>query len=245
MRASQGGYDETSLASLSPADYRAWAAGEDRHRRLREHKCRSRFVTAPYGLTDDLLGAMASLARALTLLAEAGSASACRCGEQNAVRADIRIRPSRVLARPSRMNVLHDRVAQRSGRGVLGMVESTAAYRRSAVVPARRKVTAAVSISCQAAHARCMAAMDSHELTGHKQALLPSTDGALVLCVCTTTRSRTWEAIFARGSGLRGLADRVSFGCRFDGWDEVMDKDCGRCPSSRSTPPRDSIRSAI
>jgi radical SAM-linked protein len=72
------------------------------------------------------------------------------------------------------------------------------------------------------------AGMDSHELTGHKQELLAEHGRRLRVAVRMHDNTQSHlEAIFARGD--RACADLLErafrLGCRFDGWDEVMDKD--------------------
>jgi radical SAM family uncharacterized protein/radical SAM-linked protein len=231
----KGGYDETSLASLSPADYSCvsplvkTAIG-----RLREHKV-SLSVSSlrAYGLTDDLLGAMASLGMSgLTFSPEAGTQRMRDVVSKNVSEADIQESAHRVFSRGHQRMKLYFMIGlpSETDEDVLGIVEATARvqeigrrYLRGA------KVTAAVSVFVPKPHTPLQwAAMDSHELTAHKQELLAEHGRRLRVAVRVHDNTQSHlEAIFARGD--RACADLLErafrLGCRFDGWDEVMDKD--------------------
>ena len=90
-------------------------------------------------------------------------------------------------------------------------------------------MTAAVSIFVPKPHTPLQwAAMDSHELTAHKQALLAEHGRRLRVAVRMHDNTQSHlEAIFARGD--RACADLLErafrLGCRFDGWDEVLRAD--------------------
>jgi len=113
---------------------------------------------------------------------------------------------------------------------VIGIVETTARvqeigrrYLRGA------KVTAAVSVFVPKPHTPLQwAAMDSRELTAHKQALLAEHARRLrvVVRMHDNTQSHL-EAIFARGD--RACADLLErafrLGCRFAGWDDALRAD--------------------
>ncbi|MGB8295022.1 MAG: TIGR03960 family B12-binding radical SAM protein [Polyangia bacterium] len=231
----KGGYDETSLASLSPADYSCvsplvkTAIG-----RLREHKV-SLSVSSlrAYGLSDDLLGAMASLGMSgLTFSPEAGTQRMRDVVSKNVSEADILESAHRVFSRGHQRMKLYFMIGlpSETDEDVVGIVETTARvqeigrrYLRGA------KVTAAVSVFVPKPHTPLQwAAMDSHELTAHKQELLAEHGRRLRVAVRMHDNTQSHlEAIFARGD--RACADLLErafrLGCRFDGWDEVVRKD--------------------
>jgi radical SAM family uncharacterized protein/radical SAM-linked protein len=231
----KGGYDETSLASLSPADYSCVsplvkiAVG-----RLRERKV-SLSVSSlrAYGLGDDLLGEMASLGMSgLTFSPEAGTQRMRDVVSKNVSEADILESAHRVFSRGQQRMKLYFMIGlpSETDADVLGIVETAARvqevgrrYLRAA------KVTAAVSIFVPKPHTPLQwAAMDSRELTAHKQALLAEHGRRLGVAVKMHDNTQSHlEAIFARGD--RACADLLErafrLGCRFDGWDEVLRKD--------------------
>ena len=231
----KGGYDETSLASLSPADYSCvsplmkTAIG-----RLRERKV-SLSVSSlrAYGLHDDLLGEMASLGMpGLTFSPEAGTQRMRDVVSKNVSEADILESAHRVFSRGQQRMKLYFMIGlpSETDEDVLGIVETAARvqeigrrYLRGA------KVTAAVSIFVPKPHTPLQwAAMDSRELTAHKQALLDERGRRLGVTVKMHDNTQSHlEAIFARGD--RACADLLErafrLGCRFDGWDEVLRKD--------------------
>ena len=231
----KGGYDETSLASLSPADYSCvsplvkTAIG-----RLRDQKV-SLSVSSlrAYGLSDDLLGAMASLGMSgLTFSPEAGTQRMRDVVSKNVSEADILESAHRVFSRGHQRMKLYFMIGlpSETDEDVVGIVETAARvqeigrrYLRGA------KVTAAVSVFVPKPHTPLQwAAMDSHEMTAHKQVLLADRGRRLRVTVKMHDNTQSHlEAIFARGD--RACADLLErafrLGCRFDGWDEVLRKD--------------------
>jgi len=231
----KGGYDETSLASLSPADYSCVAPlVKTAIGRLREHKV-SLSVSSlrAYGLSDDLLGAMASLGMSgLTFSPEAGTQRMRDVVSKNVSEADILESAHRVFSRGHQRMKLYFMIGlpSETDEDVVGIVETTARvqeigrrYLRGA------KVTAAVSVFVPKPHTPLQwAGMDSHELTAHKQEILIEHGRRLRVAVRMHDNAQSHlEAIFARGD--RACADLLErafrLGCRFDGWDEVIDKD--------------------
>ena len=231
----KGGYDETSLASLSPADYSCvsplvkTAIG-----RLREQKV-SLSVSSlrAYGLSDDLLGAMASLGMSgLTFSPEAGTQRMRDVVSKNVSEADILESAHRVFSRGHQRMKLYFMIGlpSETDQDVVGIVETAARvqeigrrYLRGA------KVTAAVSVFVPKPHTPLQwAAMDSREMTACKQELLAEHGRRLRVAVKMHDNTQSHlEALFARGD--RACADLLErafrLGCRFDGWDEVLRKD--------------------
>jgi radical SAM family uncharacterized protein/radical SAM-linked protein len=231
----KGGYDETSLASLSPADYSCvsplvkTAIG-----RLREQRA-SLSVSSlrAYGLGDDLLGEMASLGMSgLTFSPEAGTQRMRDVVSKNVSEADILESAHRVFSRGQQRMKLYFMIGlpSETDEDVVGIVETTARvqeigrrYLRGA------KVTAAVSVFVPKPHTPLQwAAMDSRALTAHKQALLAEHGRRLRVAVRMHDNTQSHlEAIFARGD--RACADLLErafrLGCRFDGWDDALRAD--------------------
>jgi radical SAM family uncharacterized protein/radical SAM-linked protein len=231
----KGGYDETSLASLSPADYSCVsplvkaATGKLRDRKVSLSVSSLR----AYGLGDDLLGEMASLGMSgLTFSPEAGTQRMRDVVSKNVSEADILESAHRVFSRGHQRMKLYFMIGlpSETDDDVIGIVETTARvqeigrrYLRGA------KVTAAVSVFVPKPHTPLQwAAMDSRELTAHKQALLAEHGRRLrvVVRMHDNTQSHL-EAIFARGD--RACADLLErafrLGCRFDGWDDALRAD--------------------
>ncbi len=228
----KGGYDETSLASLSPADYSCvsplvkTAIG-----RLRERKV-SLSVSSlrAYGLSDDLLREMASLGMSgLTFSPEAGTQRMRDVVSKNVSEADILESAHRVFSRGQQRMKLYFMIGlpSETDADVIGIVETTARvqeigrrYLRGA------KVTAAVSVFVPKPHTPLQwAAMDSRELTAHKQALLEEHGRRLRVSVRMHDNTQSHlEAIFARGDrACAALLERAfRLGCRFDGWDDAL-----------------------
>ena len=231
----KGGYDETSLASLSPADYSCVSSlVKTAIGRLRERKV-SLSVSSlrAYGLHDDLLGEMATLGLSgLTFSPEAGTQRMRDVVSKNVSETDILESAHRVFSRGHQRMKLYFMIGlpSETDEDVLGIVETTARvqeigrrYLRGA------KVTAAVSVFVPKPHTPLQwAAMDSRELTGHKQALLAehARRRGVTVRMHDNTQSHL-EALFARGDRACGdLLERAfRLGCRFDGWDEVLRED--------------------
>jgi len=231
----KGGYDETSLASLSPADYSCvsplvkTAIGKLRERKVSLSVSSLR----AYGLSDDLLGEMASLGMSgLTFSPEAGTQRMRDVVSKNVSEADILESAHRVFSRGHQRMKLYFMIGlpSETDDDVIGIVETTARvqeigrrYLRGA------KVTAAVSVFVPKPHTPLQwAAMDSRALTAHKQALLTEHGRRLrvVVRMHDNTQSHL-EAMFARGD--RACADLLErafrLGCRFDGWDDALRAD--------------------
>ena len=231
----KGGYDETSLASLSPADYSCVsplvkaATGKLRDRKVSLSVSSLR----AYGLGDDLLGEMASLGMSgLTFSPEAGTQRMRDVVSKNVSEADILESAHRVFSRGHQRMKLYFMIGlpSETDDDVIGIVETTARvqeigrrYLRGA------KVTAAVSVFVPKPHTPLQwAAMDSRELTAHKQALLTEHGRRLRVTVRMHDNTQSHlEAIFARGD--RACADLLErafrLGCRFDGWDDALRAD--------------------
>ncbi|MGC9984679.1 MAG: TIGR03960 family B12-binding radical SAM protein [Polyangia bacterium] len=231
----KGGYDETSLASLSPADYSCVSPLVTAAiRRLREQKV-SLSVSSlrAYGLDDDLLAAMASLGLSgLTFSPEAGTQRMRDVVNKNVSEADILGSAHRVFSRGHQRMKLYFMIGLpgETDDDVVGIVETTARvqeigrrYLRGA------KVTAAVSVFVPKPHTPLQwAAMDSRALTAHKQELLLEHGRRLRVAVRMHDNTQSHlEAIFARGD--RACADLLErafrLGCRFDGWDDALRAD--------------------
>ena len=231
----KGGYDETSLASLSPADYSCVSPlVKTVIGRLREQKV-SLSVSSlrAYGLGDDLLGAMATLGMSgLTFSPEAGTQRMRDVVSKNVSEADILESAHRVFSRGHQRMKLYFMIGlpSETDDDVVGIVETTARvqeigrrYLRGAKVPA------AVSVFVPKPHTPLQwAGMDGRELTAHKQALLVEHGRRLRVAVRMHDNTQSHlEAIFARGD--RACADLLErafrLGCRFDGWDDALRAD--------------------
>lgn len=231
----KGGYDETSLTSLSPADYscvtplvrRAMA-------KLREEKV-SLSVSSlrAYGLDEELLGDLAAGGiTGLTFSPEAGTQRMRDLVNKNVTEADIVESAHRVFSRGHQRMKLYFMIGlpTETDEDVIGIIETAArvqqvgrGYLRSA------KVVASVSTFVPKPHTPLQwAAMDSHAETARKHALLVEHARRLrvELRVHDNPQSHL-EGIFARGD--RSCADLLErgfrLGCRFDGWDEVLRSD--------------------
>ncbi len=228
----KGGYDETSLASLSPADYSCVSPlVKAATSRLRDHKV-SLSVSSlrAYGLGDELLGEMATLGMSgLTFSPEAGTQRMRDVVNKNVSEADILESAHRVFSRGHQRMKLYFMIGlpTETDEDVVGIVETAARvqevgrrYLRGA------KVTAAVSVFVPKPHTPFQwVAMDGRELTAHKQALLAEHSRRLRVAVRTHDNTQSHlEAMFARGD--RACADVLErafrLGCRFDGWDDAL-----------------------
>lgn len=231
----KGGYDETSLASLSPADYscvtplvrRAMA-------KLREEKV-SLSVSSlrAYGLDEELLGDLAAGGiTGLTFSPEAGSQRMRDLVNKNVTEEDIVESAHRVFSRGHQRMKLYFMIGlpTETDEDVVGIIETAARvqqvgrrYLRSA------KVVASVSTFVPKPHTPLQwAAMDSQAETARKHALLSEHARRLRVELRMHDNPQSHlEAIFARGD--RACADLLErgfrLGCRFDGWDEVFRAD--------------------
>jgi radical SAM-linked protein len=231
----KGGYDETSLASLSPADYscvtplvrRAMA-------RLRDDKV-SLSVSSlrAYGLDEELLGDLAAGGiTGLTFSPEAGTQRMRDLINKNVTEDDILESAQRVFSRGHQRMKLYFMIGlpTETDEDVIGIVETAARvqaigrrYLRAA------KVSAAVSTFVPKPHTPFQwAAMDSRNETARKHRLLSEHARRLrvELRVHENTQSHL-EAIFARGDRACAevLERAFQLGCRFDGWSEAFRAD--------------------
>lgn len=231
----KGGYDETSLASLSPADYscvtplvrRAMAKLRDEKVSLSVSSLRA------YGLDEELLADLAKGGiTGLTFSPEAGTQRMRDLVNKNVTEDDILESAHRVFSRGHQRMKLYFMIGLpgETDADVLGIVETAARvqevgrrYLRSA------RVVASVSTFVPKPHTPLQwAAMDSHAETARKHGLLLEHGRRLRVEVRRhDNRQSHLEAIFARGD--RACADLLErafhLGCRFDGWDEVLRMD--------------------
>ncbi len=227
-----GGYDETSLASLSPADYScvtplvrtAMAKLRDERVSLSVSSLRA------YGLDEELLGDLAAGGiTGLTFSPEAGTQRMRDLVNKNVTEADILESAHRVFSRGHQRMKLYFMIGlpTETDEDIVGIVETAAhvqeigrRYLRSA------KVAAAVSTFVPKPHTPFQwAGTDSREETSRKHTLLAEHARRLrvELRLHENTQSHL-EAIFARGD--RACADVLErafhLGCRFDGWNEAL-----------------------
>ena len=231
----KGGYDGTSLASLSPADCscvtplvrRAMAT-------LREDKV-SLSVSSlrAYGLDEELLGDLAAGGiTGLTFSPEAGTQRMRDLINKNVTEDDILESAHRVFSHGHQRMKLYFMIGlpDETDEDVLGIVETAARVQeigRRYVRGAR--VAAAVSTFVPKPHTPLQwAAMDSREETARKHVLLADRGRKLrvELRLHDNTQSHI-EAMFARGDRVcADLLERAfRLGCRFDGWSEVLRPD--------------------
>jgi radical SAM family uncharacterized protein/radical SAM-linked protein len=228
----KGGYDETSLASLSPADYSCVTPlVKAVMSKLREQKVTlSVSSLRAYGLSDELLADMASMGiSGLTFSPEAGTQRLRDVVSKNVTEADILESAHRVFSRGHQRMKLYFMcgLPTETDDDLAGIVETTGRVQDIARRYSRAgKVTAAVSTFVPKPHTAFQwAAMDSREETARKQAFISERARAARVAVRMHDNTQSHlEAIFARGDrACAGLLERgFRLGCRFDGWDEVM-----------------------
>ncbi len=231
----KGGYDETSLTSLSPADYscvtplvrRAMAKLRDEKVSLSVSSLRA------YGLDEELLGDLAAGGiTGLTFSPEAGTQRMRDLVNKNVTEADIVESAHRVFSRGHQRMKLYFMIGlpTETDEDVIGIIETAArvqqvgrGYLRAA------KVVASVSTFVPKPHTPLQwAAMDSHAQTARKHALLVEHARRLRVELRMHDNPQSHlEGIFARGDRACGeLLERgFRLGCRFDGWDEVLRSD--------------------
>jgi radical SAM family uncharacterized protein/radical SAM-linked protein len=227
-----GGYDETALASLSPADYscvtplirRAMAKLRDEKVSLSVSSLRA------YGLDEELLGDLASGGiTGLTFSPEAGSQRMRDLVNKNVTDDDILESAHRVFSRGHQRMKLYFMIGlpTETDEDVIGIIETASRVQQVGRRYLRgARVVAAVSTFVPKPHTPLQwAAMDSHAETARKHALLVEHARRLRVDVrMHDNRQSHLEAIFARGD--RACADLLErafrLGCRFDGWDEVL-----------------------
>ena len=231
----EGGYDATSLASLSPADYscvtplvrRAMAKLRDDKVSLSVSSLRA------YGLDEELLGDLAAGGiTGLTFSPEAGTQRMRDLVNKNVTEADILESAHRVFSRGHQRMKLYFMIGlpTETDEDIIGIVETAASvqeigrrYLRAA------RVVAAVSTFVPKPHTPFQwAAMDSGAETSRKHALLVEHARRLRVDLRMHENVQSHlEAIFARGDRTCGnvLERAFRLGCRFDGWSEVLRPD--------------------
>jgi radical SAM family uncharacterized protein/radical SAM-linked protein len=231
----KGGFDATSLASLSPADYscvtplvrRAMANLRDEKVSLSVSSLRA------YGLDEELLGDLAAGGiTGLTFSPEAGTQRMRDLVNKNVTEADILESAHRVFSRGHQRMKLYFMIGlpTETDEDVIGIIETSARvleigrrYLRSA------RVAVAVSTFVPKPHTPFQwAGMDGREETARKHALLAEHARRLRVDLRMHENVQSHlEAIFARGD--RACADVLErafrLGCRFDGWNEVLRSD--------------------
>jgi len=231
----KGGYDETSLTSLSTADYSCVTPlVKAAMARLRDEKV-SLSVSSlrAYGLNEDLLGEMASVrAGGLTFAPEAGTQRMRDVITKNVTEEDILESAHRVFGRGFQRMKLYFMIGLPTEEDVdvAGIVETAARvqeigrrYFRGA------RVTASVSTHVPKPHTPFQwAAMDGEAETARKQALLGDLARKLRVDLKVHENQQSHlEGIFSRGDRRVGDLLEAAFrlGCRFDGWDDELRMD--------------------
>ncbi len=231
----KGGYDETSLASLSPADYSCVTPMVQRAMaKLRDDKV-SLSVSSlrAYGLDEELLGDLAAGGiTGLTFSPEAGTQRMRDLVNKNVGEADIIESAHRVFSRGHQRMKLYFMIGlpSETDEDVIGIIETAARvqevgrrYLRSA------RVVASMSTFVPKPHTPLQwAAMDPQQETARKHALLVEHARRLRVDLRMHDNPQSHlEAIFARGDrACAELLERAfRLGCRFDGWDEVLRMD--------------------
>ncbi len=233
--ARKGGYDETSLTSLSMADYSCVTPlVKAAMAKLRDEKV-SLSVSSlrAYGLNEDLLADMATMgAQGLTFAPEAGTQRMRDVIAKNVTEEDIIESAHRVFSRGFQRMKLYFMIGlpTEDDDDVRGIVETAARVQEIGRQYFRgAKVTASVSTHVPKPHTPFQwCAMDGEADTERKQALLLSEAKRLrVTLKMHENHQSHLEGIFSRGD--RACADLLErafrLGCRFDGWDEGLRMD--------------------
>jgi radical SAM family uncharacterized protein/radical SAM-linked protein len=227
-----GGYDETSLTSLSTADYSCVTplVKAAMARLGPERVSLSVSSLRAYGLNEDLLGEMATVrAGGLTFAPEAGTQRMRDVVAKNVTEDDILESAHRVFGRGFSRMKLYFMIGlpTETDVDVAGIVETAARVRKIGREHQRgAEVTASVSTHVPKPHTPFQwAAMDGEGEIARKQELLAERARALRVSLKMHENQQSHlEAIFARGD--RRVADvlEAAFraGCRFDGWDDVL-----------------------
>jgi radical SAM family uncharacterized protein/radical SAM-linked protein len=231
----KGGYDETSLTSLSTADYSCVTPlVKTAMAKLRDEKV-SLSVSSlrAYGLNDDLLAEMATMrAGGLTFAPEAGSQRMRDVITKNVTEDDIIESAHRVFSRGFHRMKLYFMIGlpTETDDDVRGIVETAA---RVQAIGRRYQsgaaVTASVSTHVPKPHTPFQwAAMDSESETARKQGLLAQSAQRLRVDLKMHENLQSHlEAIFSRGDrDTANVLERAfRLGCRFDSWDDQMRMD--------------------
>ncbi len=251
-----GGYDETSLTSLSTADYSCITplirkVAEE----LRERKV-SLSVSSlrAYGLNEDVLDDLASVrATGLTFAPEAGTQRMRDVVNKNVTEEHVEQSAHRVFARGWTRLKLYFMIGlpTEQDEDVRGIVET--GHRMYEVgrshVGRKAEVTVSVSSHVPKPHTPFQwCAMDSLDEVQRKQALLRQTAGGTRIRLKYHDSGISWvEGVFARGD--RRLADALELawrrGARFDGWDELFDVDRWRAVFDELGIPADAFLGTI
>ncbi len=228
----KGGYDETSLTSLSTADYSCVTPlVKAAMAKLRDEKV-SLSVSSlrAYGLNEDLLADMATMGtQGLTFAPEAGTQRMRDVITKNVTEEDILESAHRVFGRGYQRMKLYFMIGlpTEQDEDVRGIVETAARVQEVGRSLTRGpRVTASVSTHVPKPHTPFQwTAMDTEDETTRKQALLAREARARrVDLKMHENRQSHLEGIFSRGD--RACADLLErafrLGCRFDGWDDVL-----------------------
>jgi radical SAM family uncharacterized protein/radical SAM-linked protein len=231
----KGGYDETSLTSLSTADYSCVTPlVKTAMAKLRDEKV-SLSVSSlrAYGLNDDLLAEMATMrAGGLTFAPEAGTQRMRDVITKNVTEEDIIESAHRVFSRGFHRMKLYFMIGlpTETDEDVRGIVETAA--RVQAIgrrYQAGAAVTASVSTHVPKPHTPFQwAAMDTEAETARKQGILAQAAQKLRVDLKMHENYQSHlEAIFSRGdSDVAEVLERAfRLGCRFDSWDEQLRMD--------------------
>ena len=228
----KGGYDETSLTSLSTADYSCVTPlVKAAMAKMREEKV-SLSVSSlrAYGLNDDLLADMATMkAQGLTFAPEAGTQRMRDVITKNVTEEDISLSAERVFGRGFQRMKLYFMIGlpTEQDEDVRGIIETAARVKKIGQAQFRgAEVTASVSTHVPKPHTPFQwAAMDTEEETTRKQSILAEAarDLRVKLKMHENFQSHI-EGIFSRGDrACASLLERAyRLGCRFDGWDECL-----------------------
>jgi radical SAM family uncharacterized protein/radical SAM-linked protein len=232
----RGGYDESSLTSLSTADYScitplvAKVASELRARKVSLSVSSLR----AYGLNEDVLDELASVrATGLTFAPEAGTQRMRDVVNKNVTEAHVEQSAHRVFARGWNRLKLYFMIGLPTERDedVIGIVDT--GQRMLAVgrqhVGRRAEVTVSVSSHVPKPHTPFQwCAMDDLEEIGRKQRLLRDAARQTGIRLKYHDAGISFvEGVFARGDRRVGDALELAWrrGARFDGWDELFNLD--------------------
>ena len=242
----KGGYDETSITSLSTADYscvtplvkEAMAKLRDRKTSLSVSSLRA------YGLSDDLLADMSTMgAQGLTFAPEAGTQRMRDVITKNVTDEDIDTSANRVFSRGFRRMKLYFMIGlpTEMDEDVAGIIETASRVQRIGHRYTRAAaVTASVSTHVPKPHTPFQwCAMDTEEQTQHKQQLLFEKAKALGVSLRMHHNHQSHlEGMLARGDRRVGLVLRKLIGwvAGLTGGTTNFGWTSGSRPSKRSRP---------